>query len=240
MKLYYYTSAQWAYDDVKNERIKISQLGGVNDPNEWTPFFVDAEQKHVPVDFAREFVTKRFGNKHGFVSLSKSWDIAPMWGLYADKYRGVVLEVESLHDDKLFKVDYVRERPKCSIKGNEDDLTKMITSKSEAWSFEQEMRYLHSLDVNYCEYNNGMCFAPMQVISDYKDFNIRLSKIILGPMMAQPWCNQFAQLCMQFERIPGYGRKIPLITTCFDERSYSVKENGDFFSGNCHHAPNVK
>lgn len=203
MKLYYYTSAQWAYDDVKNERIKISQIGSVNDPNEWTPIFVnDTGSEQVPVDFAREFVTNNIGKKHGFVSLSKSWDIAPMWGLYADKYQGVVLELEILREDLLFEVDYVAERPKCSIVGSEGDLKKIVAKKSKAWSFEQEVRYLHSLDVNYCQYVNGACFGPMQVISPKCAGNIRLAKIILGPMMDQCWSNQFVQLCMEYERIP--------------------------------------
>ena len=103
MKLYYYTAAQWAYDDVANEHIKISRLGAVNDPNEWTPIFYDpVTQETVPVSVARRFVIEHWAEAQGFVSLSKSWDIAPMWGLYADKYQGVVLELEILREDLLF------------------------------------------------------------------------------------------------------------------------------------------
>ena len=32
MKLYYYTSAECALDDFDNERIKLSEIGNVNDP----------------------------------------------------------------------------------------------------------------------------------------------------------------------------------------------------------------
>ena len=224
MKLYYYTAAQWAYDDVANEHIKISRLGAVNDPNEWTPIFYEpATQEAVPVSVARRFVIEHWSDRHGFVSLSKSWDIAPMWGLYADKYQGVVLELEILREDLLFEVDYVAERPKCSILGSEGDLKKIVAKKSKAWSFEQEVRYLHALDANYCQYVNGVSFGPMQVISPSCAGNIRLSKIIFGPMIDQCWRNKFTQLCMEYEMTPAYGRRIPLLTTEFDEKTYSIR-----------------
>ena len=227
MRLYYYTSAQWAYDDVANEHIKISRLGTVNDPNEWTPIFYDpATQVNVPVAVARRFATEHWSNKYGFVSLSKSWDIAPMWGLYADKYRGVVLEMEILREDMLFDIDYVVERPKCSIVGGEEDLAKIVAKKSKAWDFEQEVRYLHSLDANYCQHVNGACFGPMQVISPRYAGNIRLSKIIFGPMIDQCWRSKFVQLCMEYEMTPVYGRKIPLAMSELEEETYSIRMIG--------------
>lgn len=224
MKCYYYTSAKCALDDLENEHIKISRLGLVNDPNEWTPIFYDPNtQEKVPVELACKFVREHWSQLYGFVSMSKSWNIAPMWGLYADKYRGVVLELECLHDDMLFTVDYVKERPRCSILGGEEELKKMIAVKSEAWGFEKEVRYLCSLDINNCQYLNGNCFGPMQVISPGCAGNIRLSRIILGPMMDMCWRNQLIQLCMEYEKVLGYGRKVPLISTVFDDETYSIR-----------------
>ena len=224
MKLYYYTAAQWAYDDIANEHIKISRLGAVNDPNEWTPIFYDpVTQETVPVSVARRFVIEHWSDAQGCVSLSKSWNIAPMWGLYADKYQGVVLELEILREDLLFEVDYVAERPRCSTIGSEGDLKKIVAKKSKAWGFEQEVRYLHSLDVNACQYFNGVCFAPMQVITPGRACNIRLAKIIFGPMMNQSWRKQFMQLCMEYENIPMYGRKIRYVEAKFDDNSYYLR-----------------
>ena len=143
MKLYYYTSAKCALDDFANERIKISKIGCVNDPNEWTPIFSDKHsEKQVPIVLGHDFVLKYWGEKYGFVSLSYKWDIAPMWGLYADKYKGVVLEVEA-NDDMIIPVKYVTYRPICYPISNEEELMKIIATKSSEWGYEKEVRYLH-------------------------------------------------------------------------------------------------
>lgn len=224
VKRYYYTLAKCAFDDFENEHIKISRLGLVNDPNEWTPIFYDPDtQEKVPVEFARKFVREHWSDSYGFVSLSKSWDIAPMWGLYSDKYRGVVLELEILREDLLFTVDYRNERPQCSISGGEEELRKIVATKSDGWRFEQEVRYLCSLDINNCQHLNGICFGPMQVISPSCACNIRLLRVILGPMIDMRWRNKFLQLSMEYEKVPVYGRKIPLVSTVLDNETYSIR-----------------
>ena len=223
MKYYYYTSAKYALDDLENEHIKISRLGLVNDPNEWTPVFCDPDTKaEIPIELARRFVMEYWAGSHGFVSMSKLWNIAPMWGLYADKYRGVVLELEILRKDLLLEVKYSKKRPRCSISGGEKELRKIVATKSYGWRFEQEVRYLCSLDINNCQYLNGNCFGPMQVISPCCAGTIRLLRVILGPMIDMCWYNQFLQLCMEYENTPVYGRKIPVIATGFDHDTYSI------------------
>ena len=224
MKLYYYTSAKCALDDFANERIKISKIGWVNDPNEWTPIFSAQNNKtQVPIDVARDFVLKHWGYKYGFVSLSFEWDIAPMWGLYADKYKGVVFEVEA-NDDTIIPVRYVAHRPICYPIPNEEELRKIIATKSSAWSYEKEVRYLHSLDTNNSWHDGGICFGPMKVISPSCDANIQLERIICGTEIDNSHIAKFIKIRDEYAHTLGYGRHIPIITTCFDQATYAIKE----------------
>ena len=74
MRLYYYTPTDYAVDDVKNERIKISLLDAVNDPNEWVP---SVERAGLSAEAVREKILQNFNIEWGFISFSKSWNIAP-------------------------------------------------------------------------------------------------------------------------------------------------------------------
>ena len=53
--------------------------------------------------------------------------------------------------------------------------------------------------------------------------NIRLLRVILGPMIDMCWRNKFLQLSMEYEKVPVYGRKIPLVSTVLDNETYSIR-----------------
>lgn len=225
MRLYYYTSAKNGYDDFDQEHIKISQVGLVNDPNEWLPRFANREVSgFVPHAFARQYIANHWGTRHGFVSLSKSWNIAPMWGNYADKYRGVVLEVSVLREDCIFPVTYQRERPICEPIANESEFRKIFGTKSMDWHYEQEVRYLHSLDADNCQWVGTVGFGPLQVISPSCAGHIRLERIICGPCIGQEDLDMLVSTSWEYER---RGRLIPIALTGFDVNTYQLIERGD-------------
>lgn len=220
---YYYTDVKCALDDIDNECIKISRLGEVNDPNEWRPIFSNcAGTVMVPEDYSHHFVVQHWGSKYGFVSLSKKWNIPPMWGHYADKYRGVVLEVECLHAENIIEVQYTDERPVCTIEASEDNLRKIVATKSSDWRYEQELRYLHSLNPEYCLYRNGCCFGPMKVASPFEAPAIRLSRVICGPEITQESYFKIRQMCLSYE--PHC--RIPVVRTVYEEKTYGLQIEG--------------
>lgn len=220
MRLYYYTSAKNGYDDFEQEHIKISQIGAVNDPNEWMPRFAgSADKSFVPNILARQFVARHWGESHGFVSLSKSWNIAPMWGNYADKYRGVVLEVSVLREDLVFQIAYQRERPVCRPIATEEEFKKIFGTKSLDWAYEQEVRYLHSLKAEYCQWMESKGFGPLQVISPSCAGNIRLERILCGPYIAQSEVDKFVYTSWEYEQC---GRIVPITLLEFDQNTYQL------------------
>ncbi len=225
MKLYYYTAAECAYDDFDHERIKVSTLGSVNDPNEWLPVFTNVEgSEHVPAEFARAFVMQHWGTRFGFVSLSRRWDIAPMWGIYADKYKGVVFELEMTDDSNAIPVKYCRDRHVCRPITDKEEFYKFVGTKSAAWSFEEEVRYIRQLNNDYCWKDKNLYFGPMYVISPCCDQEIRLERIICGAEMSCEMLSKFRRCRDEYANVPQHGRFIPIVTTNFDQMTYDIKE----------------
>ena len=225
---YYYTDFRCAYDDILNEHIKISRIGRVNDPNEWSPIFINpTDGREMPVALSCDCIHSYYGDKYGFVSLSKSWNIAPMWGLYGDRYRGVVLELECLEPEKIIEVKYQQDRLVMETGSNQDNLEKLVAIKSTAWNFEQEVRCLHSLSAEQCEYKNGLCFGPLQIDSPYREPLLKLRRVICGPMMSVEHKRELSQLCM------GYGEcwRVPLVDSLLSQKTYDLvlRENVEFF-----------
>jgi len=217
MFLYYYIDTRCAIDDIDQEHIKLSRLGCVNDPNEWLPRFVSKNDGEVPIGYAKDFVEKHWGSRYGFVSLSKSWRIASMWGNYADRYRGVVLEIECINPDLIIPITYAKSRPTFTGEMTEENFRALCATKSQDWSYEQEVRYLHPLDVDNCQYKNGLCFEPMQVISPSCKGIVRLNRVICGPFISRVNEMELRQLCAEYD---GH-RKIPIVNTIFDQETYS-------------------
>ena len=225
MKLYYYTTAEYALDDFDNERIKISEIGDVNDPNEWTPIFSSVDEKvHVPISEARKFVVEYWGKRYGFVSLSRSWNIAPMWGNYADKYRGVVFELKVLNEKYMIPITYTETRPHCRPVSNEEEFRKIVGMKSAAWSYEEEVRYLYPRDAENSWHDKGVCFGPMKVISPSCAAQIQLARIICGPAIAREMINKIAKIRNEYARTETHGLFVPIVLTYFDQETYAIKE----------------
>lgn len=221
---YYYTDFRCAYDDILNEHIKISRIGRVNDPNEWSPIFINpTDGREMPVALSCDYIHSYYGDKYGFVSLSKSWNIAPMWGLYGDRYRGVVLELECLEPEKIIEVKYQQDRPVMETGSNQDNLEKLVAIKSTAWNFEQEVRCLHSLSAEQCEYKNGLCFGPLQIASPYREPLLKLRRVICGPMMNGEHKKELNQLCM------GHGEcwQVPIVDSLLSQKTYGLALSED-------------
>jgi len=88
----------------------------------------------------------------GFLCLTENSNSLLMWAHYADEYKGAIIEFEEDHD--FFKnkivVDYHVERPKLSaiyyIEASEPIPIAELCTKSEQWSYENEVRIVCSLN----------------------------------------------------------------------------------------------
>lgn len=151
MKLYKYTTADYGLAAIRDGQLKVTTITDANDPNEWLPVMLDSvtgKDWHANPNFRGQF-RYMWSHNYGFISLSKQYNDLLMWGHYADKFKGVVLEFDMLDESKKINVDYVSDRYVLdnSIAENPtmEALEKLVARKDKSWAHEDECRILINL-----------------------------------------------------------------------------------------------
>ena len=223
MRVYYYTSAENAIDDIGNSHIKVSVLDGVNDPNEWVPEVVHDDGKVLPIGEVRSRVMASLNLEWGFVSFCKSWDVAPMWGVYADRFRGAVLEFE-IEDSLVNDVQYLPHRASCTIgvfeSPSKAEFREVICRKSTDWRYEQEVRYIIQLLPRNCELKGKHYFSPVGYSANEK-VKLILTSVRCGPLMS----NQDIGKIMFLLRKNHESKDVRLIKMKFSDSTFAIKED---------------
>jgi len=142
MVVYHFMSAKWALEAIRNQRLKVSRFNDLNDPFEL--FAAELPDKRR----RREFKAwkKEMSEKFGLMCFSKRWKSPLLWSHYADRHKGMALEV-IIPDKYIAKVNYHPERivlnidKKLSSGGlQESDIYNLLTTKFEHWRYEEEVR----------------------------------------------------------------------------------------------------
>lgn len=174
MCLYYYmTSTKWAEVILKERRLKLSRFYEANDPFELN--LIDSR------DRSRRKIVKMIEKYHnertGMICFGAAWDNPMMWAHYADKHAGVCLGFE-VEDKLLSTVDYTDQKIGVEFGAHLPNhglstelLKKVLTTKSTAWTSEQERRALAELETP--DPKNGLY---------YTDFGpqVQLRAVIIG------------------------------------------------------------
>ena len=102
MRLYHFLSAEYALDDIKKQRIKISLIPDLNYPFEINPINLSTpKQRQLWGGFVRDL-----GKKFGVVCMSKKWNNPLLWSHYADKHYGLCLGFDLLDFSLIQNIDY--------------------------------------------------------------------------------------------------------------------------------------
>lgn len=176
MRVYYFTKASHAIDDITYRHIKLSRFSEVNDVYELLAVAVDAGKENIRKAL---LLAKEDNNKNNaFVSFSESFDNPLMWGHYADKFKGICLGVD-FPQERLLKMDYKSGCPDVDwdqpmdVLGAEKLRWQLLRTKFEDWHYEQEWRHVVSLLDKSVVFIDGMPFVELS--SD-----IRFCEVILG------------------------------------------------------------
>jgi hypothetical protein len=105
MLLYHLLSSQYALDDLRKGRIKISKFSDLNDPFELLA--TELPEKATRQIFSRW--RKQIASTRGVICFSRSWDNPVLWSHYGDKHRGIALGFE-VSDPIVEQVRYVGQR----------------------------------------------------------------------------------------------------------------------------------
>ncbi|MGR3971371.1 DUF2971 domain-containing protein [Shewanella sp. 1180_01] len=143
MIVYYFTSAEYGIENLRNRRLKVSDFSNVNDPFELLGIELQDKGVRKTVNFEKSQISKRYG----LLCFSEDKYNPVQWAHYADNHKGVCLGFD-IPEKKLKKVKYVAERLARETLDQPDCNEKLLTTKFNHWSYEQERRLIVDLNSN--------------------------------------------------------------------------------------------
>lgn len=177
MKLYHFLSAQYGLAAIRDQRYKISTFNELNDPFElYAPNLTDPRIRDT-------FLAnkKKLARIMDLLCCSKSWYSSLLWSHYADKHRGVALELD-VEDSVISEISYADQRPEITS-SMLDGLSRpdprgtvggiVLHTKASDWAYENEARI--QFDIRHLKKNQGLIFMP------FTD-EIKLAGLVLGPL----------------------------------------------------------
>jgi len=146
-RVYKFLSAEHGCNDLKNRRLKISTIGDLNDPFD----LCSVDLTDPQIEAALEKFIQNFKTNRGLLCFSKNWDNLLLWSHYGASHTGVCLGFEIPDDqpdggydmDVRYQPNLLQARPKDV---NEDFVDKLLRTKHESWSYEQEVRLFVGLN----------------------------------------------------------------------------------------------
>lgn len=160
MRLYHFVKAEFGLQAIRDRRLKISELGQLNDPFEFLGVALANRYDRKIMREWKESMAKEFG----ILCMSGSWQQPLLWSHYGDRHCGLCLGFDAA-DDSFVKVSYVSERPALAAFGCRDiaelddaAFLHMVYSKFDAWAYEDEYRSVCGLGER--DEVSGLCFVP--------------------------------------------------------------------------------
>jgi hypothetical protein len=174
-RVYHLTSAEYALDNIRRGRLKVSRFSDSNDPFELLSLtFDDGESRRILRNFKKEY-----DRTTGLLCFSENWVNSVLWSHYGARHHGICLGFNALKTDTL-TVKYADARirnfvQKIMDKHDINDAMQelLICTKFRHWEYEKEVRIKIPLNKAFPEQQNYYWpFNP----------NLELAEVILGPL----------------------------------------------------------
>ncbi len=169
MRLFHFLPAVHALDDLTKKRVKIAEIGNLNDPFElWSCDHRDPAQRVAFRRWKRDMSTQ-----FGMLCFSAGWDSPLLWSHYADRHRGICLGFD-IGDDHVTPVKYVKTRTPIRPPFTEETMRRLLFTKYSGWSYEVEWRL-------WCRLEEHAPDAPDKYFREF-DSDVILREVIVGPI----------------------------------------------------------
>jgi hypothetical protein len=177
-RLYHFTEAKHALDDLRNRRLKIAQFDDLNDPFELKSVNLCDPVHARAFDGAEDFEGYKATMARRFGVLCFSEDKADVlqWAHYADRHKGICLGFDVTGSQGKFgRVQYVAERFPFPEKPDLAFSWKLLSTKFKAWEYEREWRV-------FLELKEGIWNERAGRVLYFADFGpeLVLREVILG------------------------------------------------------------
>jgi len=179
-RLYHFTTAKFALDDLRNRRLKIARFDDLNDPfelkavNLCDPVHAGAFDGIEELNF--EGFNAEMSRRYGVLCFSENKSDVLQWAHYADRHKGICLGFDvSASQGKFGRVKYKTTRFPFPEKPDVDFLWKLLSTKSKVWAYEREWRVF--LNLKDSVWNEGA--GRMLYFADFGP-ELVLKDVILG------------------------------------------------------------
>ena len=178
MRLFHFVSSEHGLAAIRDQRYKISTYDNLNDPFEL--FAADFSDPEIRTHFRAS--KNRIAQLVGLLCCSKSWNSTLLWSHYADKHRGLALELE-VEDSCISHITYSSARATISPEDMDEfvstpigksKITDLMTIKADCWSYENEARVLYNLSIMKPD-ERGLYFSRFNE-------RVALKGVVLGPL----------------------------------------------------------
>jgi hypothetical protein len=169
-RLYHFTTARYALDDLRNRRLKIAQFNDLNDP-----FELKSVDLSVPGDaFAFDRFIEEMAPRFGLLCFSENWKDVLQWSHYADRHKGICLGFDvSGSADKFGNVRYEPRKGPLPEKRDELFMWDLLRTKFAAWHQEREWRV-------FIELKEATSIDGRDLYFKEFDHNLVLRDVLLG------------------------------------------------------------
>jgi hypothetical protein len=168
-RVYKYTQAQYGISNLKDKRLKVATIADVNDPFDLCPL----DTSHPTIAEAARAVTLHVWKTAGILCFSRNWDNLLLWSHYGASHTGICLGFDIPDGDpgSNYDTDVLYQPNLLQISRPEDvniDLAnRLLRTKHECWSYEQEVRMFVGLnDPPDAKGLNWIEFGPRLVLKE--------------------------------------------------------------------------
>jgi len=140
MIVYHFLSPEYGLKDLREKRLKISEIMSLNDPFEFLG--VNLSDKGTRKKMKK--LKRKFSQSIGILCFSKNWNSPVQWAHYANNHSGICLGFD-ISDNRLSKVNYVNERLTLSHFMTDVEMRELLSTKFSHWSYEKEYRIFSKL-----------------------------------------------------------------------------------------------
>lgn len=181
MRVYHYLEAQWALEDIRRRRLKLSMIDDMNDPYEFDNVHSVDELFQRALDSNKRDTVKNYG----LLCFSLSWNDILLWSHYGERHKGICLGFD-VPEELTKEVTYaevplvLRNQPYAPKEEQEIIVERRCYEKYKCWFYEKEVRVASKLEE--MDEETGKYFVSF---GDH----LRLREVITGvrfPMSKRP------------------------------------------------------
>jgi hypothetical protein len=168
-RVYKFTSATYGISNLEKGRLKLSTIEDLNDPFDLSPL----DTSDPAVSIAAEALSSLFWKTKAILCFSRNWDNLLLWSHYGASHTGMCLGFDiaegdpgpNYNTDVLYQPNLLQIRRPNDV--NLDLANRLLRTKHESWSYEQEVRMFVDLnDPPDAARLNWIDFGPLLVLKE--------------------------------------------------------------------------